>query len=87
MKLEDFKDVYKDKTPIEKLKLLAIQFDVLRQDAVNRKDANWRGNYDEVAYYDNECEAMRARIEWLMGEITKALEGQEMRPDTERREV
>ena len=73
MTLEDFKDVYQDKAPIEKLRLMAIQFDLLRQDAVNRKDANWRGNYDEVAHYNNECEAKRARIEWLMEEINKAL--------------
>jgi len=74
MTLEDFKDVYKDKTPVEKLKLMQEQHYVWRYDMKDRIDANWRGNFEEAQYYARECDAMRDRIIWLHEEISKALE-------------
>lgn len=77
MTLEDFKDVYKDKTPVEKLNLMQVQHSYWRNDMKDRIDANWKGNYDEARYYASECEAMRDRIVWLHEEISKTLENQE----------
>ena len=77
MTLEDFKDVYKDKTPIEKLKLMQFQHDYWRYDMKDRIDANWRGNFEEAQYYARECDAMRDRIVWLHEEISKSLKAQE----------
>ena len=79
MTLEDFKDVYKDKSPVEKLKLMAVQFDYWRQDAVDKADASWRGCDDDIRYYRGECAAMAARVKWLMEEIEAALTPQEPR--------
>ncbi len=73
MTLEDFKDVYKDKTPVEKLKLMQVQHNYWRNDMKDRVDANWRGNFEEAQYYARECDAMRDRIIWLHEEISKAL--------------
>ena len=79
MTLEEFKDVYKDKTPVEKLRLMQVQHDYWRNDVKDRVDANWRGNFDEARRYASECDAMRDRITWLMEEITKAIEASEPR--------
>lgn len=71
MTLEDFKDVYKDKTPVEMLDLLAEQHATWRHDAVAREEN--RDSIDGGAYYANECRAMEARVEWLMGRLKDAL--------------
>ena len=75
MTLEDFKDVYKDKTPAEMLDLLAEQHATWRHDAVAREKG--RDSIDGGAYYANECRAMEARVEWIMGRLKDALKGQE----------
>lgn len=75
MTLEDFKDVYKDKTPVEMLDLLAEQHATWRHDAIAREEN--RDSIDGGAYYANECRAMEARVEWLMGHLKDALKEQE----------
>ena len=75
MTLEDFKDVYKDKTPAEMLDLLAEQHATWRHDAVAREKS--RDSIDGGAYYANECRAMEARVEWIMGRLKDALKAQE----------
>lgn len=79
MTLDEFKDVYKDKSPVEKLRLMQVQHDYWRQDVKDRVDANWRGNFEDASYYARECDAMKDRVVWLMEEITKVLEQQEAR--------
>lgn len=74
MTLEDFKDVYKDKTPAEMLDLLAEQHATWRHDAVAREEN--RDSIDGGAYYVNECRAMEARVEWIMGRLKDALKDQ-----------
>lgn len=70
MTIEEFKDVYGDKSPAEKLQLLATQYEILCSDVVSRNDERWSRNTE---YWDNEIRVMRARIEWLMREILGAL--------------
>lgn len=79
MTLDEFKDVYSGKTPVEKLRLMVDQFDNWRNDTKHRVDANWRGNFDEAAYYASECEAMKDRVKWLYDEISNVLKAQEPR--------
>ena len=74
MTFEEFKDVYKDKTPVEKLKLMQLQHDYWRSDTKYRVDANWQGNFEDARYWSGECDGMRDRVAWLHEEITKELE-------------
>ena len=74
MTLEDFKEIYKDKTPVEMLDLLAEQHATWRHDAVAREKG--RDSIDGGAYYANECRAMEARVEWIMGRLKDALKAQ-----------
>ena len=73
MTLEEFKDVYKDKTLLEKFRLMQVQHDYWRNDVKDRVDAHWRGNYEEARYYANECNAMADRVAWLMEEISSVM--------------
>lgn len=79
MTLDDFKDVYKDKTPQEKLMLLARQFDTLCSDSICLTTEVRNHNAFGAAYWESECSAMRDRIEWLMQEILDAMRAQEPR--------
>ena len=79
MTLEDFIDVYKNKSPAEKLDLLTEQYYFLRQDEIEKTNASWRGSDDDVNYLRGECMAMAERIKWLMSEIRAALAAQEPR--------
>lgn len=78
MTLEEFKNVYEGKTPLEKLALLAEQYDFWRQYEVDRVDANWLGRDDDVRYYRGECAAMADRVRWLLEEIEAALKEAEV---------
>ncbi len=80
MNFEVFKEIHADKTPLEKLDLLADQFDNYRRDAVSCKDASWRRNTKEETYWRNECEAMKERCAWLMEDLRKALASNEPVP-------
>lgn len=77
MTLDDFKDVYKDKTPLEKLRLLLVQTDIIRGDARNQESAKWRCNDEEAAYWRNEIHAMEERIQWLYDQLAPLLKAQE----------
>ena len=70
MNLEDFKDVYKDKTPVEKLRLLV--------NAVEAVERCRHGGGDED-YLAREREGQKERANWLYSEIVKALKAQEPR--------
>lgn len=79
MTLEDFKEIHADDSPIRKLDLLLETMGNWRNDAVNRTDAKWRRNDEEVSYWDNEVKHMMNRSFWLYSELSNMLALQEPR--------
>ncbi len=73
MTLEDFKEIHADDSPIRKLDLLLETMGNWRSDAVNRTDAKWRRNDEEVSYWDNEVKHMMNRSFWLYSELSNVL--------------
>lgn len=73
MTLEEFKDVNKNKTPLEKLQLMQQQHYYWRRDARHSVEAKLCGNQKSADFYARETEAMRERIEWLQSELEAAL--------------
>lgn len=79
MTLEDYKDIHKDKSPLEKLLLLMETESTINTCVSKRVDAIWRRNWHEVNRWDNECSAQKQRALWLVSEIQRALSQKESR--------
>lgn len=77
MTLEDFKDVYKDKTPLEKLKLLIVQTNYIRDDVRSLARDEMNGNEKGADYMRSEIKAMEDRIQWLYDQLAPVLKAQE----------
>ena len=79
MTLEDFKEVYRDKPPLEKLNLLiealSRRADAQSISAVERQNEN----REAEQHWTNEMRAASARARWLHEEITNVLKAQEPR--------
>lgn len=73
MTLEDFKDVYKDKTPLEKLNLLIVQTDYIRDDVRSLERDRINGNEKGADYMRSEIKAMEERIQWLYDRLVPVL--------------
>lgn len=71
MNFQDFKDVYKDKSAVEKLRLL---IDTMMTIGSCRVNYSTIPNPESRAYYQREFEGQRQRAEWLYEEIKVALE-------------
>ncbi len=69
MKLKTFKEIFGNKTPMEKLGILMDQIDTLADDKANAIDAKWRRNLKEADFWRMECVDIRERINWLYQEI------------------
>jgi len=72
MSNDDFKDIYKDSPPVEKLGLL---IDSVRNEChADFKAADALGrNKDKNQYWNREYHAMRDRASWLYEELVKIL--------------
>lgn len=79
MTLEDFKDVYKDKTPLEMLKLLIVQTDYIRDDVRSMERDRINGNEKGADYMRSEIRAKEERIQWLYDQLALVLKAQEPR--------
>lgn len=77
MTLEDFKDVCKDKTPLEKLNLLIVQTDFNLFDVRSLERDKMNGNEKGVDYLRSEIKAREERIQWLYDQLTPVLKAQE----------
>ena len=87
MTLEDFKDVYKDKTPLEKLKLLIVQTDYIREDVSSLERDKMNGNEKGADYMRNEIRAKEDRVQWLYDQLAPVLNAQEYCKDAVSREA
>lgn len=72
MSNDDFKDIYKDSPPIEKLHLL---IDSIRNECnADFKAADALGrNKEENQYWNREYHAMRERASWLYNDLVDIL--------------
>lgn len=77
MTLEDFKEVYKDKTPLEKLQLLIVQTDYIRDNVRSMERDRINGNEKGADYMKSEIRAMEDRIQWLYDQLAPVLKAQE----------
>lgn len=77
MTFESFVDVYKDKSPVEKLDLLVEQVALIHQKEQFAYEATIRGNREDHDYYVSEADHMRKRAKWLydgLADILKSVE-------------
>ena len=71
MNIQDFKDIHRDKSAVEKLRLLV---DTMMMIGSCRVNYSAIANPEGRAYYQREYEGQRQRAEWLYEEIKAALE-------------
>lgn len=69
MKLEDFKEINKDKSVYEKVLLLAKTMETRGDDRICMQIADMNRNYEDVAYCSREAKAMADRVSWLLDSI------------------
>lgn len=72
MGFEDFVDVHKDKSPVQKLYLLVRTMNMIASARVGLATAQ---NPDSEEHYRREIEGQDKRAEWLCNEIEGALKG------------
>lgn len=77
MKFKEFQRMYSDEPAEKKLELLIEQMDNIGSARVNAKDAQWRNNIQERAFWNQEAYAMKERVNWLRTEIVSALRSNE----------
>ena len=79
MTLDDFKDVYGDYTPMQKLDLLIENEGYRRNNAVSAERERINRNEKGEEYCRSEERQMTLRVFWLYTEIMSALKAQENR--------
>lgn len=77
MDLQSFHELMAEKSDEDKLLTMIDQMDNYAADKVNAKDAYWRRNLEESAYWQREAQQMQERILWLGQEIVKNLHNPE----------
>ena len=70
MNFQDFKDVYKDKSAVEKLRLLIISYEAI---AAYTEEKEKSINDKNKEYYCRQADGLRPRIVWLFEEIKSVL--------------
>ena len=74
MDFETYKEIYFDKSPAEKLRLMMENFGRRESAALGECESYIRKNESAVDYWHREYNAMNRRIAWLYGEIIAVLE-------------
>ena len=74
MDFETYKEIYSDKSPAEKLRLMIENFGRRESAALGECESYMRKNESDVDYWQSEYNGMNRRIAWLYGEIIAALE-------------
>lgn len=73
MTFNAFRELYSNEPAEKKLELLIEQMDNVSSAKVKAKDAQWRNNVQDRAFWNQEAYAMKERIDWLCDEIILAL--------------
>ena len=73
MTLDEFIDIHKDATPLQKLNLLVDTADIYAFDRVMAYGSNVNGSIRDAEYYGKEVDHMDQRMHWLYEELKVAL--------------
>ncbi len=75
MKFEDFIEIHKNATPLQKLNLLIEAADIYAHSRVQALNSMRNFNDKDTAYYHSETDQMDKRMRWLYDELKVALGG------------
>lgn len=77
MTFDDFKDVYQDAPPLEKLNLLMETLSWRADAQAISATERWNGNWKAEQFWTNEMRTASAKARWLYEELANALKAQE----------